>query len=131
MDNLIVTLAVGTALGFLTGLGVGGGSLLMVWLTAVLGMDAVTARSVNLLFFLPGAAVAIVFRKKQGSIQWHNVLPPALAGCIAAAVSSWFSTAVDNSWLQKIFGAVLIAAGLREVLWSPTKGRGEHRSSAR
>ena len=46
----MVTLLVGTALGFLTGLGVGGGSLLMVWLTAVLGMDTLTARSINLLF---------------------------------------------------------------------------------
>ena len=118
MDSLIVTLLVGAALGFLTGLGVGGGSLLMVWLTAVLGMDAISARSINLLFYLPGAAIAILFRKRQGKIQWRNVLPPALAGCIAAAVCSRFSTAVDNSWLQKIFGVILIAAGLRELLWN-------------
>ena len=126
----MVTLLVGTALGFLTGLGVGGGSLLMVWLTAVLGMDTLTARSINLLFYLPGAAVAILFRQRQGKIQWRNVLPPALAGCIAAALCSRLSTAVDNSWLQKIFGVTLIIAGVREVLWRP-KRRGEHRSSAR
>ena len=119
MDSFVVTLLVGTALGFLTGLGVGGGSLLMVWLTAVLGMEAVTARSINLLFYLPGAAVAIFFRKRQGKIQWKNVLPPALAGCIAAAVCSRFSTVVDNSWVQKIFGVILIITGLREVFWKP------------
>ena len=117
MDSIMVTLLLGTALGFLTGLGVGGGSLLMVWLTAVLGMDALTARSINLLFYLPGAAVAIIFRQRQGKIQWRNVLPPALAGCIAAALCSRFSTAVDNSWLQKIFGVILIVAGLRELWW--------------
>lgn len=117
MDSFIVTLLVGTALGFLTGLGVGGGSLLMVWLTAVLGMDALTARSINLLFYLPGAAIAILFRKHQGKIQWRNILLPALAGCSAAAVCSTFSTAVDHSWLQKVFGVILIAAGLRELLW--------------
>ena len=119
MDSFIVTLSVGTALGFLTGLGVGGGSLLMVWLTAVLGMESVTARSINLLFYLPGAAVAILFRKRQGKIRWRNILPPALAGCIAAAVCSSFSTAVENSWLQKIFGVILIITGLREVFWKP------------
>ena len=117
MDSFVITLLISTALGFLTGLGVGGGSLLMVWLTAVLGMDALTARSINLLFYLPGAAIAILFRKRQGKIQWRNVLPPALAGCIAAALCSHLSTAVDNSWLQKIFGVILIAAGLRELLW--------------
>ena len=117
MDSFVITILAGTALGFLTGLGVGGGSLLMVWLTAVLGLDALTARSINLLFYLPGAAIAIAFRKRQGKIQWRHILPPALAGCIAAAVCSQLSTAVDNSAMQKIFGAVLIAAGVREVLW--------------
>ena len=119
LNSIPVLLIVGTVLGFLTGLGVGGGSLLMVWLTAVLGMDAFTARGINLLFFLPGAAAAIFFRKKQGAIQWRTVLPPAAAGCIAAAVCSRFSTAVDNSWLQKVFGIILIIAGLREVFWKP------------
>ena len=124
MDSFIVTLLVGTALGFLTGLGVGGGSLLMVWLTAVLGMDALSARSVNLLFYLPGAAIAIFFRKRQGSIQWKHILPPAAAGCIAAAVCSHFSTVVDNSGLQKIFGVILIIAGLREIFWKSTRRAG-------
>ena len=130
MDSFVVTLLIGTALGFLTGLGVGGGSLLMVWLTAVLGIDSVTARSINLLFYLPGAAAAIFFRKRQGKIQWKHILPPALAGCITAAVCSTFSTSVDNSWLNKTFGVILIITGLREIFWKP-KRRGEHRSSAR
>ena len=130
VNSLPVILIVGTALGFLTGLGVGGGSLLMVWLTAVLGMDTVTARGVNLLFYLPGAAAAIILRKKQGRIHWKHILSPAAAGCIAAWACSRFSTAVDKSPFQKAFGIILIAAGLREVLWKP-KRRGEHRSSAR
>ena len=117
MDSLPVTILVGTVLGFLTGLGVGGGSLLMVWLTAVLGMEPATARSVNLLFFLPGAAIAIFFRKRQGAIQWKCILPPAMAGCIAAALCSRFSTVVDNSIFRKAFGLLLIAAGIRELLW--------------
>ena len=109
----------GTALGFLTGLGIGGGSLLMIWLTAVLGLDVTAARSINLLFYLPGAAIAILFRKHQGSIQWKNVLCPAIAGCVAAAFCSRFSTAVDHSWLQNIFGVILMITGLRELLWKP------------
>ena len=108
---------VGTMLGFLTGLGVGGGSLLIIWLTAVLGMDTAAARGINLLFFLPGAFIACLFRRKQGSIQWANVLPPAVAGCAAAAVFSWISTAVDTEIIKKLFGVVLIAAGVRELLW--------------
>ena len=118
LTSLPVILIVGTVLGFLTGLGIGGGSLLMVWLTAVLGMPTLTARGINLLFYLPGAIIAICFRKKQGRIQWRNVLPPAIAGCAAAAVCSYFSTTVDNSICRTIFGIILIAAGIKELLWN-------------
>ena len=114
-DSLTVTILAGTILGFLTGLGIGGGSLLMVWLTAVLGMDAITARGINLLFFLPGAIIAICFRVRQGQIQWRHIFPPAAAGCLAAALCSQLSTAVDNSILNSIFGCILIAAGIREL----------------
>ena len=114
-ESLTVTVLVSTLLGFLTGLGVGGGSLLMVWLTAVLEMDAITARGINLLFFLPSALIAICFRKRQGQLKWKAVLPPAAAGCITAALCSKLSTVVDNSILNPIFGAVLIAAGIREL----------------
>ena len=117
MESLPVILVVGSILGFLTGLGVGGGSLLMVWLTAVLGMNPITARGINLLFFLPGAAAALCFRKRQGLLRPRNVLPAALAGCAAAAVCSKLSTAVDNPFFRTIFGVILIAAGIRELLW--------------
>ena len=117
LESLPVILAVGTVLGFLTGLGVGGGSLLIIWLTAVLGMDAAAARGINLLFFLPGAFIACLFRRKQGAIKWANVLPAAIAGCVAAAVFSWISTAVDTQIIKKLFGIVLIGAGIRELLW--------------
>ena len=52
--------------GFLSGLGVGGGSLLMLWLTTVIHMDYAVAKTVNLLFFLPTALIATLFHKKQG-----------------------------------------------------------------
>ena len=116
-DNLSVIIIVGTVLGFLTGLGVGGGSLLIIWLTAVLGTAPSTARGINLLFFLPGAFIAICFRRKQGAVKWRNVLPAAVAGCMAAALFSYFSTVWDTEILKKVFGGILIAAGIRELLW--------------
>ena len=60
-----VSLLIGSVLGFLAGLGIGGGSLLILWLTVVLGTDPQTARSINLLFFLPAAIIACCFRWEQ------------------------------------------------------------------
>ena len=44
LESLPIVLIVGTVLGFLSGLGIGGGSLLILWLTIVLGMEQSTAR---------------------------------------------------------------------------------------
>ena len=119
LGSMPVMLAVGTVLGFLAGLGIGGGSLLILWLTMVLGMDHSIARGINLLFFLPAAAIACVFRWKQGCVKIKNVLPAMIAGCIAAAVCSWVGMQMDLELLKKLFGGLLIITGLRELLYKP------------
>ena len=45
----LIPLAVGTATGVLSGFGVGGGTLLLVYLTAVAGADQHLAQGINLL----------------------------------------------------------------------------------
>lgn len=123
LESLPVKLIVGTVLGFLSGLGIGGGSLLILWLTMVLNMDPATARSINLLFFIPSALVACALRIRQGTLQVKPLLPAIFAGCAAAALFSWISTVLDVGLLKKIFGLVLIAAGLRELFYRPRKAR--------
>ena len=123
LESLPVMLMVGTVLGFLTGLGIGGGSLLILWLTMVLNTDPVTARSINLLFFIPSAVIACIFRLKQGNLSLRPILPAIAAGCIAAGICSWLSTVLDVEILKKGFGIVLLAAGFRELFYRPRKAR--------
>lgn len=117
LESLPVTLIVGTVLGFLSGLGIGGGSLLILWLTIVLHTDPQVARSINLLFFIPSALVACAFRIRQKDLRIKPLLPAMLAGCAAAAVFSWISTILNVGILKKLFGIVLLAAGLRELCY--------------
>ena len=107
----------GTLFGFLAGIGVGGGSLLVLWLTVVLGMEPATARSINLLFFLPSALIACFFRSRQKVLDVKALLPAMLTGCLAAALFSWLGTLVQTSLLKKLFGGLLILTGLRELLY--------------
>lgn len=118
---MVIPMIVGTVLGFLAGLGVGGGSLLMLWLTFVLGMDHEIARGINLLFFLPSALIAICFRWKQGVIHWKQIFPAMIAGCIAALLFSWLGSAMDMTLLKKLFGGLLIFTGLRELFYRQKK----------
>ena len=113
----LAAIAVGTVLGFLSGLGVGGGSLLLLWLTAVLGWPPEEARGVNLLFFLPGAGLATFLRRK--SIPWKKLLPAIAAGCAAAAAVSRMQGLLPQPLLRKAFGFLLLYTGLRELFYKP------------
>ena len=110
---------VGRVLVFLTRLGVGGGSLLILWLTLVLEMPQTAARGYNLLFFPPFALICCYPRRKQGAVTLRKVLPAILAGCAAAAVFSLISTWMDLEILRKLFGVLLLATGIRELCYRP------------
>lgn len=118
---MVISLAVGTVLGFLSGLGIGGGSLLILWLTLVLDMEQKAARTVNLLFFLPAAVVACFYRKKQGTLDVKKMLPAIAAGCIGAVLGTRLGAEMDTSLLKKGFGILLLATGIREIFWKPKK----------
>ena len=122
LESFSVSVLVGTVLGVLSGLGTGGGSLLILWLTLMLGMDQETARSINLMFFIPSALVACLFRWKQGRVDIKKVLPAIIAGSIASGLFTFLSRDMDTTMLRKLFGGLLIVTGLRELLYRPKKG---------
>lgn len=119
LNTFPVAILVGTILGFLSGLGVGGGSLLILWLTLVLDFEADAARMMNLLFFLPAAAISCLFRRKQGSISTKKLLPAVVTGCLSAILFSHLGQEMDIDWMKKLFGILLLITGIRELLYRP------------
>ena len=111
----MVNILVGAVLGFLSGLGVGGGSLLLLWLTLAAGADQSTARVMNLLFFLPCAIVATVFRWKQSKPNWSIALPAAAAGLLGAALGNCLGPMLNTALLKKALGILFLITGIREL----------------
>ena len=111
----MVNFFVGAVLGFLSGLGVGGGSLLLLWMTLVLGAAPETARVMNLMFFLPCAIIATAFRWKQSKPDWRIVLPAAAAGLLGALLGNLLSPILPRELLKKAFGVLFLLAGFREI----------------
>lgn len=107
--------AVGAALGFLAGIGVGGGSLLMLWLTLAVGMEPEAARCINLLFFIPCALCSSLFRLRQSGLSVKKVFLPAAAGCITAAAASYLGAFLPVDLLKKAFGLLLLFTGFKEL----------------
>ena len=114
---------VGTILGFLAGLGVGGGSLLILWLTFLAGESLETARGINLLFFIPSAVIACIFRLRQNRLQLRPLIPAIAGGCLSAALVSLFGSQIELSLLRKLFGILLIIIGLKELRYRPRNAR--------
>ena len=116
-----MNIAIATLLGFLSGLGAGGGSLLILWLTLWVGIPQAEARVLNLLFFLPSALIACLFRWKQGKLKIRFLWLPMAVGCITAAGLTYFSAGWDTGLLQKLFGGLLLFTGIRELTYKQKK----------
>ena len=111
----LIALAAGTVTGILSAFGIGGGSLLLIYLTAFAGLSQHQAQGINLLYFLPTAACALVFHIKNRLIRWRVVIPAAITGCLTAAGAAFLATAIDATLLRKLFGGFLLLVGLNEI----------------
>ena len=118
MKDWILPLIVGAATGVLSGFGVGGGTLLLVYMTAFAGVEQRLAQGINLLYFLPAGLMALPAHVKNGFVEKPALLPAIGAGLACAALSAWAATAVDVALLKKCFGGFLIVVGLMELLRS-------------
>ena len=114
MGWLLAVLA-GALTGVLSGFGVGGGTLLLVYLTAFAGTPQNLAQGVNLLYFLPTAAAALPAHVKNGFVETPVLLPAILTGLAGAAAAAWAATALEVELLHRCFGGFLLIVGAREL----------------
>lgn len=116
MSEFLELFLVSAAAGVLSGWGVGGGTLLLLVLTLFLGVEHRTAQAVNMLFFLPAAALSLFFHRKNGRIDRTIWGRTALPGAVAALAAALAALAVDVSLIRKPFGLFLLWVGLT-ALW--------------
>ena len=106
----------------------GGGTLLLVYMTTLAGLDQHLAQGINLLYFLPAGLTALPAHLKNGYVEKGLLFPAISAGLLCAALASWAATALDVDLLRKLFGGFLILIGLSELFGRVKKkreGRGE------
>lgn len=118
--SFLIALLAGTATGVLSGFGVGGGTLLLLYLTAFAGMEQQLAQGINLLYFLPAAAAALPAHFKNGYVDRAAALPAILAGLASAGLCAWAASGLDTDLLRRCFGGFLVVIGLRELFRKPS-----------
>ena len=119
--ELTVAILAGLLTGVLSGYGVGGGTLLMLYLVSVAGMEQAAAQGINLLYFLPCSATALISHIKNGLVEKSAVIPAAIAGVITTPIAAFLATSIESELLKKCFGIFLLAVGIHELFYRPKK----------
>ncbi|MDR2532627.1 MAG: sulfite exporter TauE/SafE family protein [Oscillospiraceae bacterium] len=105
--------------GFLTGvaasMGLGGGFVLIIYLTVFTGTAQIQAGGINLLFFLPIALISMFIHTKNKLIEWRLILPICVAGAAGVVVGTFLLGVVGEGWLRKLFAGLLVFVGIREI----------------
>ncbi len=113
----------GLVCGVLSGLGIGGGTLLMVWMTAVMDLEQTVAQGINLLYFLPTAACALFLHAKNRLLSLKTIVPAAIAGSVCAVGAALLATAIDTGLLRRLFGGFLLLVGIKELFYRDKKAK--------
>ena len=106
---------VGTITGILSGFGIGGGSLLILWLTMVEHVAQYTAAGINLVYFLCCAPTALIYHIRHHLVDKKIALWCAIAGCITSPLASLAAGAIPMDWLRRLFGILLLVLGIKEL----------------
>lgn len=106
---------VGFASGIISGMGIGGGTLLIPALVFLQDMTQQQAQGINLIYFVPTAVIALITHKKKGNIQGDILKPIILAGLLAAVAGALIAVALDATLLKRCFGVFLLIMGILEI----------------
>lgn len=113
--SFFIPLAAGALTGVLSAFGVGGGTLLMIYMTLAAGLPQTEAQGINLLYFIPTSLAALYWHIKNGLIVKNVTIPAVIAGTLTAVAASFAATSIDTELLHKVFGGFLILTGLWEL----------------
>ena len=111
----ISALLAGLLSGILGSMGLGGGGVLIIYLTLFTDTEQLTAQGINLLFFIPTAIIAVVIYSIRKEIKWKMSLTIALFGILGAVIGITLSSHLGGELTSKIFGAGLVLFGLWEI----------------
>ena len=101
--------------GITASMGLGGGFILVIYLTVFKKMAQLEAQGVNLLFFLPIAAFSLIFHAKNHLIEKKALLPSILPEIAGVFLGVFLARAIGSDLLRKIFAGFVLLVGVREI----------------
>ena len=101
--------------GVISGMGIGGGTVLIPALVFFQNIGQHEAQGVNLLYFIPTAAISLWIHIKNKSVNFKIVLPIMISGAFGAVLGAFLAGIIQAKLLKRLFGIFLFAMGLYEI----------------
>lgn len=112
---MILLAFIGFLSGIISGMGIGGGTILIPALVMLSDMNQQALQGINLIYFIPTAVIALLTHLKNDSVEKRIVKPIVLYGIIGALIGSFAAVAIDSQILRKIFAVFLVIMGIYEL----------------
>lgn len=107
-------LLAGLAGGFISGMGIGGGTLLIPLLVIFLHTGQKEAQLMNLVFFIPTALIALGVHFKEKNVKVRSGLRIIPYGILGALLGAFLMTRFSEGFMQKLFSVLIFTLGILE-----------------
>ncbi len=101
--------------GIFSGIGMGGGTILIFLLTTFVNIEQHIAQATNLIYFVPTAISAIIVNYKNKNLDLKIAFNISFWGIVGAIIGSIISVNTDVSTLKKYFGIFLLIVAINEI----------------
>lgn len=106
---------IGAISGVFSGIGMGGGTILIFLLNIIVGLEQHVAQATNLIYFVPTAISAIIVNYKDKNIDTKLAGVISICGIIGAVIGAMISINLDVEKLRKFFGIFLVIIAIHEI----------------
>lgn len=105
----------GILAGIASGLGLGGGTVLILILTFFVNVEQHTAQAINLIFYIPTSIVAIIVNLRNKIVDKKLALTISIYGVVGAIIGAILANKTGVQNLRKYFGIFLVIIAIYEI----------------
>lgn len=111
----MVEILIGVVSGIVTGIGMGGGTILILLLSIIWKYNQHVAQATNLIFFIPTSIISIIVNLKEKNINIKLASILSVFGIIGAGIGAYIGNSIEVNKLKKGFAVFLIIIAIHEV----------------
>lgn len=117
----MVYIIIGFFSGIISGMGIGGGVILIPALVIYANLPQQMVQGISLTFFIPVGICALIVHIKNKNVEFKKAIPMIITGVIGALIGASIALAIPGEILKKLFAVFLLLLGIYELTTNGNK----------